>query len=144
MNREMNRDRFEDLAEAHGGDVARWPQEAWEAAAALMAADPDFTSRVLARAAELDAALDAWAPVGVTHALREAVIAGAPAPRRAPVRAWFWRAGLGAGLAAACAAGLAVGVLISDVVVVQPDDAAVSTAFNGYDDLSDVVPGEGA
>lgn len=139
----MTRERFEELADAHGGDVARWPQGEWEAAATLMAADPDFTSQVLAAAARLDAALDAWAPASVSHALREAVIATAPQPRR-PARAWFWRAGLGAGLAAACAAGLAVGVLISDVVMVQPDDATVNTAFNGYDDLSDVVPGEGA
>ena len=108
-----------------------------------MAADPDFAKAALAAPASLDAVLDAWAPLPVSHQLREAVIAGAPAARvRSGVRGWFWRAGLGAGLAAACAAGLVVGVRLSDVVVQQDD--TVSAALSGYDDLADVVIGEGA
>jgi len=139
----MTRERFEDLAEIYGGDIARWPAAERDGAALLMAADPDFAKAALAAPASLDAVLDAWAPLPVSHQLREAVIAGAPAARaRSGVRGWFWRAGLGAGLAAACAAGLVVGVRISDVVVQQDD--TVSAALSGYDDLSDVVIGEGA
>ena len=138
----MTPERFETLAEAHGGDVARWPAAEREAAAALMIAQPDLALGMLARAATLDVALDAWAPMAVTHDLRERVIAAAPAARRrSPLAAWFWGAGLGAGLAAACAAGLAVGVALYDVS--QPDEA-VSAVLAGYDDLSITDGGEGA
>lgn len=139
----MTRDRFEDLAEIYGGDVARWPAAERDAAALLMAAEPDFAKAALAAPANLDAVLDAWGPTPVSHQLREAVIAAAPVARaRRGVRGWFWGAGLGAGLAAACAAGLVVGVRLSDVVVQQED--TVSAALSGYDDLADVVIGEGA
>lgn len=135
----MTPERFETLAEAHGGDVARWPDVEREAAAALMIAQPALAQGVLARAATLDAALDAWAPMAVTHDLRERVVAAAPAARR--LSAWFWGAGLSAGLAAACASGLAVGVALYDVS--QPDEA-VSAVLAGYDDLSIAETGEGA
>lgn len=139
----MTRERFEDLAEIYGGDIARWPMAERDAAALLMAADPDFAKAALAAPAGLDDLLGAWAPQPVTHQLREAVIASAPRPRtRTGVRGWFWRAGLGVGLAGACAAGLVVGVRLSDTVVQQDD--TVSAALSGYDDLSDVVIGEGA
>lgn len=138
----MTPQRFERLAEAHGGDVARWPAAEREAATALMIAQPDVARSALARAAMLDATLDAWSPMTVTHDLRERVIAAAPAARRqGRLATWFWGAGLGAGLAAACAAGLAVGVTLYDVS--QPDET-VSAAFAAYDDLSTEVTGEGA
>ncbi|MES2895689.1 MAG: hypothetical protein V4759_06640 [Pseudomonadota bacterium] len=138
----MTPERFETLAEAHGGDVARWPDVEREAAAALMIAQPALAQGVLARAATLDAALDAWAPMAVTHDLRERVVAAAPAARRrGRLSAWFWGAGLSAGLAAACASGLAVGVALYDVS--QPDEA-VSAVLAGYDDLSIAETGEGA
>lgn len=139
----MTRERFEDLAEIYGGDIARWPAAERDAAALLMAAEPDFAKAALAAPADLDALLDAWTPLPVSPQLREAVIASAPANRtRGGVRGWFWRAGLGAGLAAACAAGLVVGVRLSDAAAAQED--TVSAALSGYDDLSDVVTGEGA
>lgn len=138
----MTPERFETLAEAHGGDIARWPAAEREAASALMIAAPDRAREVLARAGELDAVLDAWAPLAVSHDLRRRVIAGAPAAReRHRLTQWFLGAGVGAGLAAACAAGLAVGVALSGSV--QPDEA-VSAALSGYDDLSAAVTGEDA
>jgi hypothetical protein len=109
----MNRDRFEALAQAYGGSVARWPAVERDAAAALMTAEPDFARAVLAEAEALDATLDAWRPQPVTHELREAVIAQAGLARaRAGLRGWLWGAGAGAGLAAACAAGLIMGVAL--------------------------------
>ena len=109
----MNRERFEQLAQAFGGVVARWPVGEREAAAALMAAEPEFARAVLAEAEALDATLDAWPPYAVRHELREAVIARA-GERQAQtgLRGWLWRAGAGAGLAAACAAGLVMGVAV--------------------------------
>jgi hypothetical protein len=109
----MSRARFEELAEAYGGDVSRWPAEAREAAAALMAAEPGFTGEALARAGALDAALDGWRPAPASAALTERILAAAPGPRRHwPV--WLSPAALGAGLAAACAAGVVAGVQISE------------------------------
>jgi anti-sigma factor RsiW len=138
----MTRERFEDLAEAYGGDVARWPPGEREAAAALMAADPALAREVLRRAEDLDSLLDAWSPLAVRRELHEAVIAAAPRDRRrAGLREWIWRVGLSAGLAGACAAGLAVGVGLSNAT--HPDEA-VSAAMSGYDELSEVVNGEDA
>ena len=138
----MSPQRFEILAQAYGGDVARWPSAEREAAGALMIEQPRLAAAALARAGELDAVMDAWTPMPVSHALRERVIAAAPAPRaRNRIVAWFWGAGLGAGLAAACVAGLVVGVAISDVA--QPDES-VSAALDGYDDLTTDLTGEGA
>lgn len=139
----MTHERFEILAQAYGGNVARWPAGERDAAALLIAQEPQFARAVLAQAAELDHALDAWAPLQVTHALREAVIASARRPRGRGLSGWFWRAGLGAGLAAACAAGLIVGVRMSDVVSVQSEET-ISAALGNYDDLSGLVNGEGA
>ena len=141
----MTHERFEILAHAYGGDIARWPAAERDAAALLMAAEPEFARIVLADAGELDAALDLWAPLAVTATLREAVVASAPAPRRRwGLNAWFLRAGVGADLAAACAAGLVVGVMLSDLTQATASDDTVSAALSNYDDLSGLVTLEGA
>ena len=141
----MTRERFEALAEASGGDMARWPNADWDAAAMFAAREPEAAARILATAAQLDEALDGWAPLAVSHRLREAVIAAAPAARaRRGLGGWIWRAGAGAGLAAACAAGLVVGVMLSESVSPTGVDETVSTALGNYDDLSGLVSGEGA
>jgi len=136
----MTHERFEILAQAYGGDVARWPAAERDAAA-----EPEFARIVLSDAGELDAALDLWAPVAVSQSLRDAVVASAPAPRRRwSLNGWFMRAGVGAGLAAACAAGLVVGVMLSDVTQPPTTDDTVSAAISNYDDLSGLVTLEGA
>ena len=139
----MTRDRFLELADAHGGAVARWPADEREAAAVVMAAEPDFAREALDAAARLDTALDAWAPMSVGHELREAVIAAAPIARpRRGLGAWLLGAGVGAGLAGACAAGLAFGVALSGNLTSATDaPEAVSAAMSGYDDLSETSEG---
>ena len=139
----MTRERFQELAQAYGGAVARWPPAEREAAATRMAADPDFARETLATADGLDAVLDAWRPLVASQALRDAVIAGAPSARRGPgLRAWLLRAGVGAGLAGACAAGLGFGVVVSgDLTAALDAPEAVSAAMNGYDDLADTSEG---
>ncbi|MFN3513646.1 MAG: hypothetical protein ACK41C_11400 [Phenylobacterium sp.] len=140
----MTRERFQALAQAYGGEMAHWPAAEREGAALFLAAEPAFARNVLARADELDAALDAWRPQAASHALLERVIAGAPRPRRAGRRLsdWLWRAGLGAGLATACAAGLALGVALSDQVT-QPTAASEAlSAAADYDAL--LLPTESA
>ena len=141
----MTPERFEALAEAYGGDMARWPNADWDAAAMFAAREPELATRLLAEAARLDEALDGWAPLQASHRLREAVIAAAPVARaRRGLADWLWRAGAGAGLAAACAAGLAVGVMLSESVAPTRSDETVSAALGNYDDLSGLVSGEGA
>jgi hypothetical protein len=110
----MTHERFEALAEAYGGEVPRWPAEARDAAALLMAAEPGFTQGVLARAGALDAALDAWRPAPASASLIDRIIAAAPSLRRPRWLGWLSPAALGAGLAAAGVAGVLVGVELSE------------------------------
>lgn len=123
----MTHERFEALAEAFGGDVARWPADEREAAALLMAAEPGFTQAVLARADSLDAALDAWRPAGASAGLVERIVAGAPKERAPRWMNWLSPAALGAGLAAACAAGVMVGVVVSEHSSAAREVAVTST-----------------
>jgi hypothetical protein len=109
----MSLARFEALAEAYGGDVSRWPAEARDAAAMLMAEEPVFTGEALARAGALDAALDSWRSPPTPAGLTERIAAVAPRPRRRGWPAWLSPAALGAGLAAACVAGVVAGVNVS-------------------------------
>ena len=74
----MNLERFAVLAEAYGGDVARWPLAEREAAALLMAASPEATTPILSAQSDLDWALDAWRAPAASSALQAAVLATAP------------------------------------------------------------------
>jgi hypothetical protein len=131
----MTPERFEALAEAWGGDVARWPAAERDGAAQLMAAQPAWAQDVLSRAAELDAALAAYATPRGALDLAERIAAGAPRPRPR-WRAWLLPTGMGAGLAAACAAGLALGVQLAAPAPLESNDAIVTAvsddAFSLY------------
>ncbi len=130
----MDRSRFEELAEAHGGGVARWPEDVRAPALAFVAAEPQAAKAILARAEALDAALDAWRPMAVSHELRERVVAEAPRViRRTEWLSWVLGAGAGAGLAMACAAGLVLGVVMSGEVALAANDEPVSAVMTGYD-----------
>ena len=105
----MDATRFEELIDAYGARLERWPEVEREAARAYAMASPE-TSRLLAEALTLDQALDAWTLPPESAALRETIVSAAPGPRaRAfvlrPIRLWW----AGAGLAAACAMGMVVG-----------------------------------
>lgn len=127
----MSRERFQDLAQAYGAQVSRWPEEWREAAALLMSQDPEFARTELARAEALDRALDGWRPAPASAALRERIVATAPAPR---TRAWRWLspAALATGLAAACASGLVAGAILSERVGASSGASGeqVAAAFN--------------
>jgi hypothetical protein len=123
---DMTAERFAALAEAYGGDVARWPQAEREAAAQLMAADPGRVRDILACAEALDAALAAYSPPRAATGLMDTIVAGAPrAPARRPF-GWLIPAGMGAGLAAACAAGMVLGARLPTPPAQDPD-AIVAT-----------------
>lgn len=131
----MTPERFEALAEAYGGDPARWPATERDAAAALMADRPAWAQAVLAEAAALDGLLSALPAPRAPAELVARIVRGAPAPRR-PWRRWFVPAAMGAGLAAATAAGVLVGVQLGAADVAPSGDAMVAgaddEAFNLY------------
>ena len=134
----MTRERFEDLAEIYGGDIARWPLAERDAAALLMAADPDFAKAALAAPAGLDDLLGAWAPQPVSHQLREAVIASAPRPRADRRARMVLACRVGRGPGRRLRGGPGGRVRLSDTVVSRTTPSA---PLSGYDDLSDVVIG---
>ncbi|WP_411288258.1 hypothetical protein [Phenylobacterium sp.] len=124
---DLTHERFEALAQAYGGDVARWPPAERDAAATLMAAEPAFTQRLLADAGRMDEALDAFRFTPASGGLAEAILAHAPQRRRRPAwLSWLTPVGLGAGLAAACAAGLIVGVQVSNLPSASAETLAAS------------------
>lgn len=105
-------DRFQELADAYGGVVARWPEPHREAAM-LMASDP-VAQQILTRALSLDELLDTWQAPAVTDALRDRFMARAPASRSGfALRARLWWSGIGiaAALTGAVAGAAAVAVV---------------------------------
>jgi hypothetical protein len=106
----LNRQRFEQLAQAYGGDITRWPTELRDEAALLVAAEPAFARDVLTGEAQLDAALEELPRVVASSRLFESIVATAPAlkPRRF-ARFWLMPAGMGAALAATAVAGVLLG-----------------------------------
>jgi ferric-dicitrate binding protein FerR (iron transport regulator) len=105
----MNPERFEQLAEAHGGEIRRWPEGERAGAQALLARRPELQGR-LREAADLDGLLDAYATPRASAALAQR-ISGA-APRRRPVhrRLALWWAGAGLATAGALAGAMIVTV----------------------------------
>ena len=123
----MDFERFEDLAEIYGGEIARWPEGERETARALLVAHPERLSPVLASAAQLDRLLDLAPAQSVDAAMLGRLIAAAP---QAPNTARRWIAGLGAalGLSAAAFAGVLAGVSIAGQAQPQVAAPAVVTA----------------
>lgn len=124
----MNAQRLQDLAEAYGADVRRWPEAERDAARTFMEADRQGAERLLFEARQMDLALDAAPRPMVSHALREQVIALAAAaglkPRaRFAFRRLAWASG--AGWAAASVAGVLVGLNLSQPAVTRAEADAV-------------------
>lgn len=114
----MSLERFEDLAEIYGAEIARWPEGEREAARARLAADGPRLAPVLASAAQLDRLLDLAPAQSPDAALLGRLITAAPQPVASARR---WIAGLGAalGLSAAAFAGVAVGVVVGKPAPVE-------------------------
>lgn len=110
----MDARRFEALAEAHGGLIARWPTGEQDAAYAWLAQAPEAAQAVLSAALALDEALDVLRPPQPSAALRDRILAAAPGERRRwSLRCWLAGVGIGAALTAASAAGVLVGTQVS-------------------------------
>jgi hypothetical protein len=132
----LSRDRFTALAQAYGGDIARWPEAEREAARALLRQDPQGLGRELEDASALDRLLD-LAPAGaVDAALLGRLVAAAPRPAASARR---WIAGLGAalGLGVSAMAGVTVGVVLAGQDREDLSADALIAASVGGDDSVD-------
>jgi len=125
----MDAQRFEALADAHGGLIARWPAETQDAAYAWLAEAPAAAQAVLTQAMALDEALDVLRPPQPSMALRDRILAAAPQVKAGwSLRRWLTGAGVGAALAAASAAGVMVGVQVSMAPTEVSDEAVMSAS----------------
>jgi len=136
----MKVERFQELAEAYGADLRRWPATERAAAETLRLAQPVMSERLLFEAAKTDAVLHTSSTPQVSMALRDRVIASATAAGLSPQRvqriarrlAWF----SGAGWAAAACAGVVFGLnLTTQLTADQQVDAVLYQAtLDGVDD----------
>jgi hypothetical protein len=144
MSPEMTSVRFAALAEAYGGEIARWPEGEREAARALLASHPEALAQVLADAAQLDRLLDLAPAQAPTAALLGRLIVDAPQPAKA-VRRWVAAVGAVLGLSAAAFAGVLAGVALGGHVVPlqapghAPARVETVTAVDVSNDLQDAL-----
>ena len=125
----MTREQFQSLADAYGGEIARWPPDVRDQAGLLAATHPAFAQAVLTQASRLDAALDALPRATASRMLLDRIVASAPAaPRRRNWLSWLLPAGAGAALAGATAAGLVMGVQLSQASAVSAEASAQAVA----------------
>jgi anti-sigma factor RsiW len=124
----MQLERFAELADAYGGDLARWPAQERAAAAQLLAAQP-AAAAILIQAQALDDALNALpASTGPSDLLARRLLKAAPQPTA--LRS------LGAPVWATMAASMLVGVVVGFGWVQAWDrqaaiDTALSQSFDG-------------
>ncbi len=111
----MRPERFEELLEAKGADLATWPEAERRAAERLLAESPEARA-ALTQAQALDELLgETLTPTPAGEDLREAILAiPVEHPRQAAARPTFgfraiWQTGLGLALAAGVA-GFALGI----------------------------------
>lgn len=129
----MNSERFQELADAFGADLRRWPDLDRLAAERFLRAAPDEARAILDGAAELDAFLDQAASAAPSAALKARILALAPAaPRPLWRRTSAWVSG--AGLAAACVLGVMVGVNASAAFLSDPNMDTVLEASTAFDE----------
>lgn len=141
----MDLERLEALLDTHGSDLRRWPPPERSAAERLLG-ESLAARALLAQAAELDAALDAWAVAAPSAQLQARLQAGYPAPRRERL-VWLrelWRELGGWRLAGpAFAASLALGAILPTLLdqggTDLPDEDLIA-AMQLVDELPELGP----
>lgn len=128
----MTPERFQDLADAFGADLRRWPDEE-RFAAELFARNDARGKAILAEVAAFDELLSLAPAPAPSVSLKDRLLALAPRQVQP-----LWRRGgawiSGAGMAAACVLGVLVGANASQSFLSDPSlDTVVeaSTAFDG-------------
>lgn len=128
----MNRERFQELADAYGADLSHWP-DAERFGAERFRRENAAAQLILAEAAELDAYLGKAAVAAPSPELRDRIMALAPRPLRPLFTlrgAWM----SGAGLAAACVLGVLVGANVSATFLSDPNMDTVIEASTAFDE----------
>ena len=134
----MNRERFEALAAAYGGNISRWPVAERRAARWLAFCSRGLTQDILHDARRFDRILKQSVFPELGPRSRESLIEGARCLRDmgGERRPWLG-AILGAGLAAACVAGIGVGFVLAPLTTtdslttpVDPGEVAASALGN--------------
>ena len=121
----MDRERFNHLLEAYGGDFRRWPAEERAAAAAFVAQNADAAA-ALKEAQAFDRVFDqAKAEPGDTSQLAARILAHAP-----QVQPWLDRRAMLA-LAACAVFGVVLGYGGGLLAPADADDAFFAAAFEG-------------
>lgn len=129
----MNTERFQELADAFGADLRRWPDLERFTAERFLRDSPQEARAILDGAAELDVFLDKAASAAPSLALKERIIALAPRQLRpAFTRRGAWASG--AGLAAACVLGVMVGANVSASFLADPNLDTVIEASTAFDE----------
>lgn len=123
----MDQQRFEALAEAYGGDLARWPQEERAAASTYLAAQPDLAEPVLMAAQALDAVLADAAIEAPSDALYENILASGIGAR--PARRPVWAA---AAAAIMLTVGMGTGWLATPAPA-DPTEDIFAVAFGAFE-----------
>lgn len=125
----MDAQRFEALADAHGGLIARWPAETQDAAYAWLAEAPAAAQAVLTQALALDEALNVLRPPQPSIALRDAILAASPRERQGwGLLRWLAGAGVGAALATASVAGVLIGAQVGVTSAGVSDEGVMSAS----------------
>jgi hypothetical protein len=140
----MTEERFSALADAYGGDIARWPADEQADAKAWRVANAPRAVAILNEASTLDLMLGSAVVAAPGFVLRDRIVASARVARK-PVRTLLWASATG--MMAACAAGVMMGVNMSDRLL--PDPAAESvaqtaTVFDGTASYFDTTATTGA
>lgn len=116
--------RFQELADAYGGVVDRWP-ERYRDGASRMASRPEARA-ILSDAMGFDKILDAWSVAPPRNGLRDRIFANAPLPSRKVIsRMSLWWSGVGIATALAGAAvGTAAVAMTTHTEVVSDSDSS--------------------
>lgn len=154
MNMSMRAARFAELADAYGGDLARWPEAEHDAARILLGTSAE--ARIALDAARaLDASLALPAPDAPGPAMRERLLQSRlkplPQGRRATGRegppvlvsalagwreAWSWRLALPA-LALSLTLGIGMGLMVAPVAQADDGDEDVLALAQLDDDYAE-------
>ncbi|WP_454882937.1 hypothetical protein [Sphingomonas oryzagri] len=123
MTERLTEKRFAELADAYGGEIARWPASV-RAQARELAKSPGVQA-VLAEAEWIDSKLDRWKVPAPTPALAARIIDTRPAPaisRRA--RLWWSGIGIATALAGAGAGSVAAATALPGSHTMSDDATA--------------------
>ncbi len=138
----MDQSRFTALAEAHGGDIAAWPEAEREAARAFAAAAPGVATTILSGQGGLDRMLAEAGALEPAPALFEQIVARAP---RATMQAAPRWAGMAAAVMLSVGAGAGwFAAPLADDPLAATEYADAFGALDSPDTLDFIADGEGA